>query len=68
MLSLSEFWDFESDTGVVLLDAIDGHGGKAQSRLESSGEGGLAREGIVIPREGARNGERLADVLRGEKA
>ena len=52
----------------MLLDAIVGKGGKAQSRFISSGEGGLAREGIVMPREGARNGERPDDVLRGEKA
>jgi hypothetical protein len=45
-----------------------GNGGKAQSRFVSSGDGGLARDGIVIPREGAWNGGRLDDVLNGEKA
>ena len=35
----------------------------------SSGDGGLALEGTVVPREGARNGDRLDDdVLVGKKA
>jgi hypothetical protein len=53
---------------VLLLDALVGNGGKAQSRFVSSGDGGLARDGIVMPREGARNGDRPDDVLIGEKA
>jgi hypothetical protein len=53
---------------VLLLDTFVGNGGKAQSRFVSSGEGGLARDGMVIPREGARNGDRPDDVLIGEKA
>jgi hypothetical protein len=53
---------------VLLLDNLVGKGGKAQSRFVSSGDGGLARDGMVIPREGARNGDRPDDVLIGEKA
>jgi hypothetical protein len=51
---------------VLLLDTLVGNGGKAQSRFESSGDGGLARDGMVMPREGARNGDRPDDVLIGE--
>lgn len=53
---------------MLLLDAFVGNGGKAQSRFVSSGDGGLARDGRVIPREGARKGDRPDDVLIGEKA
>jgi hypothetical protein len=53
---------------VLLLDALVGNGGKAQSRFESSGDGGLARDGMVMPREGARNGDRPDDVLIGDMA
>jgi hypothetical protein len=53
---------------VLLLDTLVGNGGKAQSRFESSGDGGLARDGMVMPREGARNGDRPDDVLIGDMA
>jgi hypothetical protein len=52
---------------VLLLEALIGKGGNAQSRFVSSGDGGLARDGTVIPREGARR-DRPDDVLIGEKA
>lgn len=51
---------------MLLLDTLVGNGGKAQSRFESSGDGGLARDGMVMPREGPRNGDRPDDVLIGE--
>jgi hypothetical protein len=51
---------------VLLLDTLVGNGGKAQSRFESSGDGGLTRDGMVMPREGARNGDRPDDVLIGD--